>query len=146
MGIQLVTLERVKEQAFAQDILAFATAKYKAATTKGWRVMVQHVSDPVRWMDLYDAARYSGQDPATWPTCDAWSMAWDEPVAGGWVHTTDPRRRKMLARRMELENVDPFWATDESTTGTLALAQPIACFAALEQILVQLKSILQSWQ
>jgi len=33
-------------------------------------------------------------------------MAWDEPVAGGWVHTTSPRRRKNLARRMELENFD----------------------------------------
>ena len=107
LGIQLVTLERVKEQAFAQDILAFAADRYNAATTKGWKVMVHHVSDPVRWLDLYDAARYSGQDPVTWPDCDAWSMAWDEPVAGGWVHTTSPRRRKNLARRMELENFDP---------------------------------------
>jgi hypothetical protein len=74
---QLVKLERVKEQAFAQDILAFASEKYKAATTKGWTVMVQHISDPVRWIDLYDAARYTGQDPATWLASDAWSMAWD---------------------------------------------------------------------
>jgi hypothetical protein len=34
-------------------------------------------------------------------------MAWDEPIAGGWIHTTSPRRRKMLAKRMELENFDP---------------------------------------
>jgi hypothetical protein len=107
LGIQLAAFERLKEQAFAQDILAFATGKYNAATTKGWKVMVQHVSDPVRWIDLFDAARYSGQDPETWPNCDAWSMAWDEPVAGGWVHTTSPTRRKELARRMELENFDP---------------------------------------
>jgi hypothetical protein len=33
-------------------------------------------------------------------------MAWDEPVGTGWVHTTDVRRRRMLARRMELENFD----------------------------------------
>jgi len=107
LGIQLVTLERVKEQTFARDILAFATDRYKAAATKGWKVMVHHVSDPVRWIDLYDVARYSGQDPETWPNCDAWSMAWDEFVAGGWVHSTSPRRRRMLARRMELENSDP---------------------------------------
>ena len=107
MGTQLVTFERVKEQAFAQDILAFASDKYKAATTRGWRVMIQHIADPARWIDLYDAARYSGQDPETWANCDAWSIAWDEPVGGGWVHTTDPRKRRMLARRMELENFDP---------------------------------------
>jgi hypothetical protein len=69
--------------------------------------MVQHISDPARWIDLYDAARYSGSDAATWLASDAWSMAWDEPVGGGWVHTTSPKRRKMLARRMELENFDP---------------------------------------
>ena len=107
MGIQVVTLERVKEQAFAQDILAFATDRYKATVTKGWKVMVQHVSDPARWIDLYDAARYTGQDPETWLNCDAWSMAWDEPVAGGCVHATSRTRRKQLARRMELENFDP---------------------------------------
>jgi hypothetical protein len=107
LGIQLVRLERVKEQAFAQDILAFATKKYEAVTTRGWTVMVQHISDPARWIDLYDAARYTGQDPATWLACDAWGMAWDQPVRGGWVHTTSPRRRRMLARRMELENFDP---------------------------------------
>jgi len=107
MGIQVVTLERVKEQAFARDMLAFATDMYNAATTKGWKVMVHHVSDPTRWIDLYDAARYSGQDPVTWLNCDAWSMAWDEPVAGGWVHATSRTRRKQLAKRMELENFDP---------------------------------------
>jgi hypothetical protein len=107
MGIQLATFERIKEQAFAQDILAFATDRYNATTTKGWNVMVHHVSDPARWIDLFDTARYSGRDPETWPNCDAWSMAWDEPVAGGWVHTTSPRRRKNLARRIELENFDP---------------------------------------
>jgi hypothetical protein len=105
LGIQLATIERVKEQAFARDILAFATRKYKSAT-RGWRVMVQHISDPARWIDLYDAARYTGQDPATWLASDAWGMAWDEPVAGGWVHTTSIRRRRMLARRMELEHFD----------------------------------------
>ena len=88
-------------------MLAFATDMYNAATTKGWKVMVHHVSDPTRWIDLYDAARYSGQDPVTWLNCDAWSMAWDEPVAGGWVHATSRTRRKQLARRMELENFDP---------------------------------------
>jgi hypothetical protein len=107
MGIQLATLERLKEQAFAEDILAFAADKYNAATTKGWKVMVHHVSDPTRWIDLYDAARYTGQDAVTWLNCDAWSMAWDEPVAGGWVHATNLARRKQLARRMELENFDP---------------------------------------
>ena len=107
MGIQVVTLERVKEQAFARDMLAFATDMYNAATTKGWKVIVHHVSDPTRWIDLYDAARYSGQDPVTWLNCDAWSMAWDEPVAGGWVHATSRTRRKQLAKRMELENFDP---------------------------------------
>jgi hypothetical protein len=106
LGIQLAAFERFKEQAFARDILAFATAKYNAAMTKGWKVMVHHVSDPTRWIDLYDAARYSGQDPETWPNCDAWSMAWDEPVAGDWAHTTSPRRRRILAKRMELENYD----------------------------------------
>jgi hypothetical protein len=30
MGIQLAALERLKEQAFAQDILAFAADKYNA--------------------------------------------------------------------------------------------------------------------
>jgi hypothetical protein len=44
MGIQLATLERLKEQAFAQDILAFATDRYDVATTKGWKVIVHHVS------------------------------------------------------------------------------------------------------
>jgi hypothetical protein len=106
LGIQLVRLERVKEQAFAQDILAFATEKYKSAT-RGWRVMVQHISDPGRWIDLYDAAKYTGQDPATWLASDAWSMAWDEPVGTGWVHTTNTRRRRMLARKMEMEDFDP---------------------------------------
>jgi len=107
LGIQLVTLKPVKEQTFAQDILAFATNRYKATVTKGWKVMVEHVSDPVRWMDLYDVARYTGSDPAAWPSCDAWSMAWDEPVEGGWVHATSPTRRRQLARRMRLENFDP---------------------------------------
>lgn len=106
MGIQLVTLKPVKEQTFAQDVLAFATVRFKATVTKGWKVMVQHVSDPVRWVDLYDVARYTGQDPAGWPSCDAWSMAWDEPVEGGWVHATSPERRKQLARRMEMEGFD----------------------------------------
>jgi hypothetical protein len=102
-----IQLERVKEQAFAQDILAFATDRYKVSMTKGWTVMVQHIPDPARWVDLYDAARYTTrQDPAAWLTCDAWSMAWDEPVGAGWVHTTDVRRRRMLARKMELENFD----------------------------------------
>jgi hypothetical protein len=39
-------------------------------------------------------------------------MAWDEPVAGGWVHTTDRRRRRTLARKMELENFDPTISAD----------------------------------
>jgi hypothetical protein len=56
----LATLKSVKEQAFAQDILAFATDKYKAATTRGWRVMVQHITDPVRWIDLYFELHISG--------------------------------------------------------------------------------------
>jgi hypothetical protein len=112
LGIQLVTLERVKEQAFAQDILAFAADRYNAATTKGWKVMVHHISDPLQWVDLFDAARYTGQDPESWANCDAWSMSWDEPITGGWIHTTSPKRRRMLARRMELENFDPAIAAE----------------------------------
>lgn len=112
MGIQLATLKPVEEEAFAQDILGFATDRYKATMTKGWKVMVQHVSDPLRWGDLYDVARYSGIDPVAWSKSDAWSMSWDEPVPRGWVHATSPTRRRQLARRMELENFDPAVAVE----------------------------------
>lgn len=107
MGMQVLTLRPAKEQTFAEEILSFATEKYKATMMQGWRCLVEHVSDPTRWMDLYDVARYTGQDALGWHECDAWSTAWDEPVGRGWVHVVNPTRRKQLAERMELEAYDP---------------------------------------
>jgi hypothetical protein len=113
LGLRFPTLKRVKEQAFAQDIRAFATDKYNATMTKDWKVMVQHVSDRLRWMDLYNVARHTAQDFVMWPDADAWSMAWDEPDGeGGWIHAATPTSRKDLARRMELENFHPVMAAE----------------------------------
>jgi hypothetical protein len=104
---QLLTLKPDKEQAFAEDILAFASRKFNASMTKGWTTMVQHVANTARWKDLYKVTRYTGQDPFTWPNCHAWSTAWDEPAAGGWVHATSLARRRQLATRIELTDFDP---------------------------------------
>jgi hypothetical protein len=105
MGIQLLILKPNKEQLFAQDILEFAIAKYKATAMSGWNVLVEHV-DPARWIDLFFVSRHAGQHPHSWTECDAWSTAWDEPVAAGWVHATTRARRQQLATKTELTQFD----------------------------------------
>jgi len=111
LEIQRLALSFAKEKDFAQDFLAFASKRHGASVTQGWKVLVQHVSDMTRWNSLYNVARYAGQDPFTWGTCDCWSFAWDEPIAGTWVHVKNTDRRRQLAERTELLYFDPSIAT-----------------------------------
>lgn len=106
MEMQLLVLGHDKEREFAQDILAFAAKKYHATVMNGWTVTIEHI-DASRWIDLFAVAKYSGQDPCTWITVDAWSTAWDEPVAAGWLHAATPERRRQLAAKIELMEFDP---------------------------------------
>ena len=105
---QLLRLRPTREHAFINEFLAFASTKYASATTMGWTAIVHHVTDPTRWVELYHVARYSGQEASTWAETDAWSTAWDEPdVLAGFVHARSRKRRKQLARKIELLHFDP---------------------------------------
>ena len=64
-----------------------------------------------RQFDPQDPERTIPNELSRWLS-DKGILAWDEPVAGAWIHTTSPRRRRMLARRMELENFDPAIAAE----------------------------------
>ena len=108
MAIQIQNLNPAREQVFVYDFLRFASDKYESPATKGWTAIVHHVTDPASWVDLFRVARYSGQDASTWVETDAWSIAWDEPVrGGGFVHARSRRRRRQLARKIELLQYDP---------------------------------------
>ena len=80
LGIELVSLTQSREEAFAQEMLHFASQKYDSTETKRWNVMVERILDPGDWIDLYDVAQFTGQDACEWVTCDAWSSAWDQPT------------------------------------------------------------------
>jgi hypothetical protein len=105
LTLELIQLQIGKEEAFAHDFLAFASKKLNATVLDGWTVLVEHVSD-VGWIDLFDVARHSGQTAGSWPSCDCWSFAWDQPVGDGWVHLKSRARRRRLAAAMELTNFD----------------------------------------
>ena len=102
MGIRLLEFKLGKERVFEQDVLNFASVKYGSEVTKSWTVTVMHVKDPADWIDLFDVARYSHMDPATWPDSDAYSITWDIPTLTGVVHLRNPRTRRQLANRMPL--------------------------------------------
>ena len=106
MAIQL-TLKPAREQAFARDVLLFASHKYKSPKTEHWTVLVQHVQTTTSWSALWNVSKYTGQNPFTWDTCDAWSITWDKPTTSGFIHITSTRLRKKLAVRMEMVDFDP---------------------------------------
>ena len=46
LGIELVSLTQSREEAFAQEMLHFASQKYDSTETKRWNVMVERILDP----------------------------------------------------------------------------------------------------
>ena len=106
MEIKLAEFATGKEQAFEQDVLHFASALYGSPTTRSWTVMLVHIQDPAKWIDLYDIAQYSHMNPETWCDSDAYSTSWDEPTPAGFRHP-DPPRRLELAKMIGLNRFDP---------------------------------------
>ena len=110
LALELIQLRTDKEQAFARDFLSFASRKFNATAVMDWSVLVEHIAD-VRWIDLFDVARFTGQTASIWPTCDCWAMAWDTPIDDTWVHLKDPASRRLLAAAIGLCAFDPALAT-----------------------------------
>lgn len=108
MGISSVTVLRSKERAFASDFLEFATEKFGATTIRGWTVMIEHIEDPGRWMDLlFDVARNAGSSPQLWHSSDGWMFAWDMKKEGVFSHLTDHTERQRLSKQTGFEDFDP---------------------------------------
>ena len=110
MERQLLVVKPANEKRFVQDFLVFASKKYHSKPTIGWTSHIEHISDPTIWIDLYQVAKYTGQNALTWHESDAWSFSWDRPTANGFVHTTSQRKRRQLARKIELYDFDPMLA------------------------------------
>lgn len=107
MGIrEILILRPDKEQAFAHDILEFASRKYNSDATTNWNIMAVHIKDSGAWRNLFNVAKYSGQDQFSWENCDVWSTAWDEATTKGFVHVSNVQRRKELAERIEMVDFD----------------------------------------
>jgi len=102
LGIKLEQFKSGRESVFERDVLRFASEKYGSDVTKAWTVTVIHVSDPADWIDLFDIARYSHLDPATWPDSDAYSITWDIPTSTGVTHLNSSKARRRLAGKIQV--------------------------------------------
>jgi len=108
LAIELLSFRPGKEATFEEDVLHFASRRYQCDITKTWTATVVHVTDPRRWIDLFDVSRHTCMEasPSEWPSSDAWSFAWDVLTPAGWSHAA-PAMRPELATRMELTSFDP---------------------------------------
>jgi len=95
---------------------------------------VVHVTDPGRWVDLFQVSRHTSMEASAtgWLGCDAWSFAWDVLTPRGWIHA-DIDQRPEIARMMELVNFDAELASVALHYDLVTFIQdPVLASAALE--------------
>jgi len=134
LGFEMVSFQPGKETEFEEDVLHFASRRYASETTRNWKCTVVHITDPGRWIDLFEVSRHTSMEALAgeWPSCDAWSFAWDVLTTEGWIHA-DIRERPQIAREMELINFDAEIAFETLRYDVVTFLQdPVLALAAIK--------------